>query len=153
MTTRSVSTESERVSLITLLRKRPLPFSVEITKGRKRTSEQNRTAFMWYSEIAEQMGDRTPTEVRGECKLRFGVPIMREASESFREAYDRVVKPLSYEQKLALMVEPFDLPVTRIMHTPQLTRYLDEIHREYSAQGVVLTIPNEPPVSPEGKAA
>jgi hypothetical protein len=40
-------------------------------------------------------------------------------------------------------MEPLDFPITRLMKTDQKTRYLDSILKEYSEQGVVLTIPEE----------
>jgi len=58
--------------------------------------------------------------------------------------YDAIIKPLSYEQKIAIMSEPLDMPVTRIMTTKQKTAYLDEIFRHFSEQGVILTIPDDP---------
>jgi hypothetical protein len=41
------------------------------------------------------------------------------------------------------MVEPMDLPVTRLMKVAQLSQYLDAIADEFMAQGVVLTIPED----------
>lgn len=94
-------------------------------------------------EIAEQKGDVTPEEVRGYCKLTMGVPILRNENEEFCEKYDRVVKPLPYEVKLALMQEPLDFPVTRLMSVKQQTAYLDAVHRHFSEQGVILTDPGD----------
>lgn len=141
MTTRSVHTEAERDALMVFLRQRPIPFTVEITKGRRRSTEQNRTQRLWINEIVEQLGDRTAEEVRGDAKLRFGVPILRAENEVFREKYDRLIKPLPYETKLELMMEPMDFPVTRIMNVDQKTRYLDAMARHYMEQGIVLTDP------------
>ena len=92
-------------------------------------------------EVADHFGDRTPEEVRGDAKLRFGVPILRAENDKFRMAYDAHVKPLPYRTKLALMVEPLDWPVTRLMTVDQKTRYLEEFERFYRNQGVSLTIP------------
>ena len=94
-------------------------------------------------EISEQLGDRTPEEARGYCKLSFAVPILKEENEAFRDKYDEVVEHLNYEAKLSLMQEPLDLPVTRLMTTAQKKRYLDEIARHFSEQGVVLTDPED----------
>lgn len=107
-------------------------------------------------EIAAQLGDRTPEDVRGECKLTFGVPILRNENDAFRIKYDEVIKPLPYELKLKLMMEPFDFGVTRIMTTRQKTNYLDAVHRHYSEMGLVLTNPEDLKFSPKdtkGKAA
>lgn len=141
MLTRSVDTETERDMLMRLIQGRKLPITVSIADGKVRTTEQNKLQRLWLAEIAQQLGDRTPEEVRGYCKLTLGVPILRAENEAFRERYDAVVKPLPYEQKLAIMMEPLDLPVTRIMTTKQKTAYLDAIHRHFSERGVILTDP------------
>jgi hypothetical protein len=141
MATRTVRNEYERKMLLRFLESRKLPFTVEITDGRRRSIEQNRLQRLLINEIAEQLGDRTPEEVRAECKLRLGVPILRAENEEFRARYDAVVRPLPYEAKLAIMAEPLDLPVTRIMSVDQKQRYLDAIYQRYAEQGVVLTQP------------
>jgi ABC-type Na+ transport system ATPase subunit NatA len=69
------------------------------------------------------------------------VPILRAENAAFRQKYDTVVKPLPYKQKLAIMQEPLDLPVTRMMTVDQHTRYLDAVHRMLSQQGFRLTDP------------
>ena len=143
MTTRTIRSHGDIAGLAALLAARELPVTVTVTKGRVRTSRQNRLQRQWCNDVAAQLGDLTAEEVRGEMKLRFGVPILRAEDEAFAAAYDERVKPLPYEAKLALMMEPLDLPVTRRMTTAQLTRYLDAIHAHYSAQGVVLTQPEE----------
>jgi hypothetical protein len=72
-----------------------------------------------------------------------GVPLLRAENPAFCAKYDRLIKPLPYEVKLEYMMEPLDFPITRLMKTDQKTRYLDSILKEYSEQGVVLTIPEE----------
>lgn len=126
-------------AFVTLLTSLKLPITVEWVQGRDRTKEQNRLQFLWAREAAEQRGDRTPEEQRNEWKLRYGVPIMREDSPEFREVYDRLIKPLSYPQKIAAM----DLiQVTSLMKVRQMVRYLDTIERECAEEGVKLTAPD-----------
>jgi hypothetical protein len=139
---RTVRTEHDRAQLLTLLKERKLPFVVSVAKGEKRSDRQNRTQRLWMRE-AEEQGDMTAEEYRGLCKLTCGVPILRAENEHFRERYDAVVKPLPYEQKLAIMQEPLDMPVTRLFTTDQHTRYLDVVYRMLSEQGIVLTLPEE----------
>lgn len=141
MTTRVIKDNLDRDALFEFLRARPMPFTVEIVKGARRSVEQNRLQRLWMNEISEQLGDQTPEEVRGYCKLTIGVPIMRAESELFREKYDAFIKPMPYETKLAMMMEPLDLPVTRIMTTKQKTKYLDGIQRHFAEQGIRLTDP------------
>lgn len=116
-----------------------LPITVEWVLGRDRTAEQNRLQFLWAREAAEQRGDRTTEEQRSEWKLRFGVPIMREDSPEFREVYDRLIKPLTYEQKIKAMEL---IQVTSLMKVRQMVRYLDAIERECAQEGVRLTAPD-----------
>lgn len=141
MTLRTISTEYDLKQLLRLLGNKKRPFSVEITDGRRRSVSQNRLQRLWLAEAAEQLGDRTIEQLRGECKLMFGVPILREENARFRERYDAVVKPLSYPQKLALMMEPLDMPVTRLMNVDQKTRYLNAMAQHLLEIGVVLTEP------------
>lgn len=148
MTSRTLRTERDVESFCDLLRNRKRPLTVTVVSGRKRSTPQNSTAHMWFKEIADQLGDRTEEDVRAECKLTLGVPILRGDSDDFRAKYDAVVRPLDYERKLALMVEPFDFPVTRLMNVTQMVRFLDAIQRQFIPMGVRLTDPD-----PLGRAA
>lgn len=143
MTTRFVETEADRRMLFRFIESQALPLTVSIGKGGKRSLKQNKLQRQWVNEIAEQLGDQTPEEVRGYCKLTIGVPILRAEHDAFRERYDAIVRPLPYEQKLALMMEPLDFPISRLMTTKQATAYLDGIHRHFSEKGIVLTDPGD----------
>lgn len=143
MTTRFLETDADRRLLIRFIEEQPLPLTVTLVKGGKRTLKQNKLQRLWMGEIAEQLGDQTPEEVRGYCKLTIGVPILRAENDEFRERYDAIVRPLPYEQKLALMMEPLDFPITRLMNTKQATAYLDGVHRHFSEKGIALTDPGD----------
>lgn len=140
MVTRVIKSETDRKLLYSFLSQRKLPFTVDITSGKHRTVEQNRLQRLWLNEAAGQMG-QPAEELRALCKLTVGVPILRAENEEFRAKYDAVVRPLPYEAKLAIMREPLDLPVTRLMSTEQKTRYLEGIAKLFAEQGVVLTEP------------
>ena len=139
MVTRNVKNTDDLALLKVYLDGRKRPFTVDIADGRDRSSEQNRLAFKWYVEISDQTGEDRE-DVRARCKLEIGVPILREAHERFRKTYDRVVRPLSYEDKIDL-IKVTDLPVTRLMNVEQMSRYLDIVFRRHAEVGVVLTIP------------
>lgn len=143
MTYRTLTTEADRESMVTFLQSQKLPMTVSVTKGKKRSVEQNRLQRLWMNEVSEQLGDQTPEEVRGYCKLTIGVPLLRAENEAFAEAYDKHVKPLPYETKLACMMEPLDFPVTRLMTTDQHSRYLDAVLMHWLGQGMKLTLPEE----------
>ena len=133
--------EPEHVeALARLLTGRKLPLTVTWVQGALRSSQQNRLAQRWFTDVASQLGDQTHEEVRAMCKLHFGVPILRAENEAFRVSYDATMKHLPYEAKLAA-VQAFDLPVTRLMTAKQMTAFMDGMQRHWTGQGVRLTDP------------
>ena len=141
MVTRVIRTEADIEALRHLVKARKLPLTVEVTAGETKTNQQNRLQRQWCNDIAQQLGDRTAEDARAYSKLHFGVPILRAESEIYCEAYDRLIRPLPYETKLAYMATPFDFAVTRAMTVKQLTAYLDAVSRYWSSLGVALTDP------------
>jgi hypothetical protein len=131
-----------RDGLARLLKSRSLPMTVHITAGEDRTGQQNALAFRWFAEAAEQLGDRTASDVRAHCKLDHGVSMLHAENPAFREQWDRLIRDrFTYEEKLALMLPPHDYPVSRIMTVKQMSRWMDAIHAEYAGMGVRLTEP------------
>ena len=143
MTDRIVQTEDDRHMLVKLVEEHAMPFTVTLTKGKRRSVAQNRLQRQWMNEISEQLDDRTPEEWRGYCKLTIGVAILKEENEAFAHAYDKIVRPLSYEDKLAGFMLPLDWAVTRHMTTKQKTKYLDGVARHFGEKGVILTQPED----------
>ena len=111
--------------------------------GQQRTLEQNRMQMKWHKEASEQLQSGTAKDMRAFAKLHIGVPLLCSEDAEFKAEYDRVIGPLPYETKLALMVEPFDFPVTRLMSKRQKSDYLTALKDHYESQGVELTIPDE----------
>lgn len=142
MPTRIVRTKHDLADLFKVMDGRKLPLTVTYQNGKHRTEEQNRLQRLWCNEIAEQLGDRTPEDVRGVCKLTMGVPILRAENDDFRAKYDRIIRPMSYEDKLDCMMEPLDFPVTRLMSVSQKVRYLDHMHRHFLEMGLEMTEPD-----------
>lgn len=140
--TRNIRTGSELSQAVVFLQNQSsFPLQMIIKPGKEpRSIQQNRLAFQWYKDAAEQ-GDHSPEEYRALCKLWYGVPILRAEDDEFRAKYDKVVKQMPYETKLALMDEPFDFPVSRLMSVKQMTRYLDKIWFHFSSKGFQLTDP------------
>lgn len=139
MVQRIVKNAEDLTLLKVYLDGRKKPFTVDITEGRDRSTEQNRLAFKWYMEISAQTGEDRE-DVRARCKLEIGVPIVRQAHEKFRATYDRLVRPLSYPEKLAL-IRDTEMPVTSLMNVEQMSGYLDIVFRRHSEMGIALTIP------------
>tara|TARA_B110000259_G_scaffold120883_1_gene137287 strand:+ start:15660 stop:16163 length:504 start_codon:yes stop_codon:yes gene_type:complete len=109
-----------------------------MTKDQFRSVEQNRLQYRWYGDL-EKQGDQTAQEYRAYSKAFFGIPILLAEDEEFRDSYNKTVKPLSYEIKMALMLEPIALPITSRMNTDQMSRYLNAMSKHFSTQGFRLT--------------
>lgn len=139
MVTRAIKNPDDLALLKVYLDGRKRPFTVDITEGRDRSTEQNRLAFKWYVEIGEQTGEDRE-DVRARCKLEIGVPILRQAHEKFRETYDRLIKPLPPTEKMKL-IRDIELPVTSLMNVEQMSRYLDIVFRRHAEFGIALTVP------------
>ena len=142
MVSRVLKSADDREQFKALLDSQKLPCTASVVKGKNRTEEQNRLQRLWLTEASEQLG-QSVEELRAYCKLHFGVPILRNEDEDFRTAYDRVIRPHSYEDKLCMMAVPLDFPVTRLMKTGQKKRYLDDIYVHFTGLGVKLTEPEE----------
>ena len=115
------------------------PITVTITQGASRRAAQNRLSHMWYAEIAAQLGDTDREEVRADCKVTFGVPIMRLAPD-FCDAWDASIGALPYAGQRSA-VKNMDVPITRIMTVAQMGEYLDRMQRHWTERGFLLTDP------------
>lgn len=105
-----------------------------VSKSATRSKAQNRLAFRWYKQIEEELFLEIG-EAHSLCKLTVGIPILRRDNETFREWYDRAVKPLSWDQKLH-DIEFVD--VTSKFGVKQMTVYLETMQRKFAEQGVIL---------------
>lgn len=127
-------------ALSRLLAGRKLPMTVTFVQGSDRTTAQNRLAQRWFSDISRQLGDVTHEDVRADCKVTFGVPILRAENDAFRISWDRRFGASDYET-VRNDVKTLDLPVTRLMTVKQMTAFMDEMQRYWSREGVRLTDP------------
>lgn len=139
---RFIKTDQDKAQLIAFIQNQSKPITITIEQGiiGKRSLDQNKLQRLWINELAEQ-GDMTAEEYRAYCKLHFGVPILRNENDKFRQLYDKKVKWRSYADKLEFMAEPFDFPVTRLMTTKQHKQYLDAIYVYFTGRGYELTDP------------
>lgn len=115
---------------------------VSYRPGKDRTLDQNALWFAMYQRIAQMTEIGDVEDARRYCKLHFGVPIMRKASEDFRHAWNVSFLLLTYETKLELMgpcalFGPDGFPVTRLFNRAQGIAYTDQVVAEFSAKGVV----------------
>ena len=128
-------------NFVAWLRKQALPLRVSATRGALRSLAQNKLQGLWIKELATQMHE-TPSDVRAFLKLTIGIPILRENHPGLREKYDKLLKPMSYENKLAMMQEPMPVPVTSLFTSEEMTEYLDRVQKWASSQGFELTDPS-----------
>lgn len=138
---RVISNDADVADMAAFLTAAKKPLTVSWVQGRDRSLDQNALQFMWASEVAKQRFEQME-DVRADWKLRHGIPILRRDIPEFRESYDRTLKPLTYEQKVAF-IRDTDFPVTSIMKVRQFTEYLDAIQMECLSQGLRLTDPSE----------
>lgn len=111
---------------------------VALKPGKARSLNQNDISHAWYQQMARE--DRQDDELghKSYCKLHHGVPILRAEDAEFRAFYDGALKGLSYEQKREAMKY---MPVTSLMTKPQLSKYLDEVQKDYARRGIFLQFP------------
>ena len=134
-----VADEARLRHAINAIAGREMPFLVTCSEPRDmRTLAQNALQHVWYVEIEKQGKQMRAFEVRRECKLRIGVPILLgdKEDDTFRERWERLVAPrFNYIEQIELMEL---LPVTSLMDSTQMRTYLDTMVQVYAAQGIVL---------------
>lgn len=120
------------------IRNRYLKLNIKI--GKDRSLDQNAILHAWIEQIARELREDDALGWKCHIKLHHGVSILRAEDEQFREAYDQVIKPLSYEKKLIAMR---CWPVTSLMTKPQLSKLLEEVQAHFMERGVRLEFPSE----------
>lgn len=120
-----------------VLRSQQFPMTVSVTKGARRSLPQNSTFHAWTGQIAAETG-QSATEAKAEIKLRYGLPIMEAENQAWVAEWEPLYGPLSYAQRLKLFEV---LPLTSKMTTPQMAALMNEVQREYRAQGIALLDP------------
>lgn len=94
---------SEAISKLTEMYRSHKFVVVSLRPGKDRTLDQNRLWFAFYKRISEmtQIGD--VSDARRYCKLHHGVTILLNSDPDFQAAWYRVMRHLSYEEKLEMM--------------------------------------------------
>lgn len=103
---------------------------VEVTvkkATKKRSLDANAIKSVWYRDIAKYQEDVSIKEVERECKLKYGVTILR-ADPANNWIYERSLDKLPYEKKLIIMDR---LAVTSQMNTKQMNAYLECMKSDY----------------------
>lgn len=100
---------------------------VKTQTGRDRTLEQNKLSCRMYQLLSKFGYFDSFNDAKAHCKLYYGVNIMME-DEEFAASIELIKRAgLTVEEKLTIMLEPIDLPVTRLMNREQFCRYRDKI--------------------------
>ena len=94
--------------------------------------------YALYGQIAAQSDDKSTLDVRRECKLHYGIGILKAGDPAFATFYDHAIKGLSYENKLLLMGH---MEVTSQFGREEASEYIDTILAEYGKQGYQLADP------------
>lgn len=135
---------SEAVTMLTRMFRDKKFVVVSMRPGKDRTLDQNALWFAFYKRIAEmtQIGDAA--DARRYCKLHIGVQILLNEDAEFQQAWYRVMRHLTYEEKLAAMggcklFGPDGMPVTSLFNRAQGVAYTDRIVAEFAPQGVVFS--------------
>ena len=84
------ATLSESIGEVRALYAKHRRLKVTIHAG-KRSLDHNAISHIWYAQVANELRENTPEGVHCECKLRFGVPILRAEDDDFRAFYDRAI--------------------------------------------------------------
>lgn len=112
---------------------------LRVKAGKARSLDQNAISHAWYEQVARELREDDALGVKRECKLLYGVPLLRAEEAEFRAKYDALVRGrFDYAEKLELMDW---LPVTSLMTKDQLSRYLDAMQKAYDKRGVSLQFP------------
>ena len=109
---------------------------VSVSFGRDRTAEQNALFFAMYTRASKTLKDQTILDIRKECKLLIGQPILYNESEKFRAGWDRYFKNEPYEIQLHLMGPNHifgadGYPITRLFDRKQPDQYINGIIQHY----------------------
>lgn len=135
---------SEAVTMLTGMFREKKFVLVSLRPGKDRTLDQNALWFAFYKRIAEmtQIGDAS--DARKYCKLHHGVQILLNEDQDFQAAWYRVMRHLSYEEKLDMMGDcklfgPDGMPVTSLFNRAQGIAYTERVVADFSARGVVFS--------------
>ena len=138
MPARILRTDQDRAAWIRFLDAQPLPITVSAVKGAKRSNPQNATLHKWFGQIADEYA-QTAAEVKAECKLVYGLPIMEAERPEWVAEWQPLYGPLPYAARRKL----FEcIPMTSKMTVRQMSSFMDAIQREYRAQGIALLDPD-----------
>ena len=132
---------SEAISKLTEMYRDHKFVVVSLRPGKDRTLDQNRLWFAIYKRISEMTQIGEPSDARRYCKLHHGVQILLNSDPDFQAAWYRVMRHLSYEEKLEMMGDcklfgPDGMPITSLFNRAQGVLYTERIIEDFTKNGV-----------------
>lgn len=137
-TTRTIQDKGGVDRLCAALQDMPTPFRVTVLEGKGRSIDQNALLHKWFGEIARQKGDETLMDVKAQCNLTYGAPILIRDDEMWGRFWKAI--GLSYEQRIKAFKLGY-VQCTSLMTAKQLSEYMDAMSRDYRGEGFRLTDP------------
>ena len=137
MPSRAIRTEADREAFTRLFAAFPLPCTASLAKGVRRSNQQSKTVEKWYSQIGAELG-ALPIEVKAECKMLYGLPIMQLENAAWVAEWEPLYGPLDHARRLKLFQV---LPLTSKFTTRQMGAYMDAVQLVYRQMGVALIDP------------
>lgn len=137
----SASRLSEAISKLTEMYRSHKFVVVSLRPGKDRTLDQNRLWFAIYKRVSEMTQIGEPSDARRYCKLHHGVQILLNSDPDFQAAWYRVMRHLSYEEKLEMMGDcklfgPDGMPITSLFNRAQGVLYTERIIEDFTKNGV-----------------
>ena len=117
------------------------PFRIIVLKGKEeRTKAQNRMIHKWFGEIAKQKGDEDMMDIKLDCNIAYGEPILVRDDPEWEAVFGHLFRGLNIEQKRKAICV-LGVPFTSRMSKEQLSEYMERMSRDYRQQGFELTDP------------
>jgi hypothetical protein len=107
---------------------------ISIIAGLDRSIDQNSMFFELYTHIADWMHGGNVEAARAECKLHYGLPILRRDDEALSELCARSIDLLNHEDQLKFIAT---MSVTSEMSKEQGREYITTVMDIYSEQGLM----------------
>jgi hypothetical protein len=107
---------------------------ISINPGMDRSLDQNAMFFELFTHIADWFYGGDIELARAECKLDFGLPILRRDDEQLNDLCGRSIDLLSREDQLAFIV---NMSITSDMSRPQATECINKIMDTFADRGLL----------------
>jgi hypothetical protein len=133
--------DSQRQFAHRLIDTAPADARVVITKAVEvRTKAQNRLLHRWFADVARAMVGMSEFDIKAECNLIYGRPILARDNLDWEETFGFVFDRFDRQAKIKA-IRMLDIPFTRRMGVKQLSEYMDQMQRDYAEVGILLTDP------------